>query len=182
MDISTFLASLESSGIATRIRESLYVFPLLESTHVFGLAMVFGTIAIVDLRLLGLASTHRSFKQITSEILKWTWAAFAVTAVTGALMFVTNANVYYHNAFFRTKMIMLVLAGLNMLIFELGAGRTIHKWDKAPSAPLSGKAAAAISLAIWISVIFLGRWIGFTTTRATAAPAPDINFEDIFGK
>jgi len=182
MDISTFLASLESSGIATRIRESLYLFPLLESTHVFGLALVFGTIAIIDLRLLGIASTHRSFKQMASEILKWTWAAFAVTAVTGALMFMTNANVYYHNAFFRTKMIMLVLAGINMLIFELGAGRTIHEWDKAPSAPLSGKAAAALSLAIWISVIFLGRWIGFTTTRATPAPAPDINFEDIFGK
>src|SRR6266481_1612266 len=101
MDISTFLASLESSGIATRIRESLYIFPLLESTHVFGLAMVFGTIAIVDLRLLGVASTHRSFKQITSDILKWTWGAFVLTAATGALMFITNADVYFHNAFFR---------------------------------------------------------------------------------
>ena len=180
MDISTFLASLESSGIATGIRNSLYVFPLIESTHVFGLAMVFGTIAIIDLRLLGVASTRRSFRKMASDILKWTWAAFAVTAVTGALMFITNAGVYYHNFFFRTKMVMLALAGINMLVFELTAGRSIHRWDKAPSAPMMGRTTAVLSLVIWISIIFLGRWIGFTTTRSTIAPAPEINFDNIF--
>jgi len=181
MDISTFLASLESSGIATRIRDSLYIFPLIESTHVFGLAMVFGTIAIVDLRLLGVASTRRSFRQLASDILKWTWVAFAVTAATGALMFITNAGVYYHNFFFRTKMLMLALAGVNMLVFELTAGRSIHRWDKAPSAPLIGRTTALLSLVLWITIIFLGRWIGFTTTRATpASPPPEINFDNLF--
>jgi len=180
MDISTLLVSLESSGIATRIRASLYVFPLIESTHVFGLAMVFGTIAIVDLRLLGVASTRRSFKQMASDILKWTWAAFAVTAATGALMFITNAGVYYHNFFFRTKMVLLALAGLNMLVFELTAGRSIHRWDKAPSAPRMGQTTAVLSLVLWVSIIFLGRWIGFTTTRATPPPASEINFDDLF--
>src|SRR6266513_1132405 len=101
MDIAALLKSLESTGIATRIRTSSYIFPLLESTHVLGLALVFGTIAIIDLRLLGIASTHRSFKQMASDILKWTWLAFAVTAATGALMFTTNAGVYCHNFFFR---------------------------------------------------------------------------------
>ena len=180
MDISTFLASLESSGIATGIRNSLYIFPLIESTHVFGLTMVFGTIAIIDLRLLGVASTRRSFRKMASDILKWTWAAFAVTAVTGALMFITNAGVYYHNFFFRTKMVMLALSSINMLVFELTAGRSIHRWDKAPSAPMMGRTTAVLSLVIWISIIFLGRWIGFTTTRSTIAPAPEINFDNIF--
>ena len=179
MDIAAVLASLESSSLATTIRNSLYIFPMLEATHVFGLAMVFGTIAIIDLRLLGVASTERPFTRMASEILKWTWAAFALTATTGALMFITNAAVYYHNFFFRTKMLMLVLAGLNMLVFELTAGRTIHRWDK-DAAPLAGKAAAALSLVMWIAVIFLGRWIGFTTTRASVAPAPEINFDNLF--
>src|SRR2546421_3175793 len=102
MDISAFLASLESSGLATKIRDSLFLFPLIESTHVIGLALVFGTIAIIDLRLLGLASAQRSFQHMASEILKWTWAAFALTALTGALMFITNAGVYYHNFYFRS--------------------------------------------------------------------------------
>src|SRR5262245_7199023 len=180
MDISTFLASVESSGIATKIRDSLYIFPLLEATHVIGLSMVFGTIAIIDLRLLGLASTRRSFRRIASDTLKWTWAAFVVTAVTGSLMFITNAAVYYNNFFFRTKMVILVLAGINMQIFELSAGRTIHRWDKAASAPFIGRTTAALSLLLWISIIFLGRWIGFTTTRAKVGPEPQINFDNIF--
>jgi hypothetical protein len=181
MDIPTFLASLESSALAARIRDSLYIFPLIESTHVLALAMVFGTIAIVDFRLLGIASSRRPFSRIASDTLKWTWMAFLVTAATGALMFITNAGVYYHNFFFRTKMLMLVLAGINMLFFELTAGRTVQRWDKAPAAPLMGRATALLSLAIWITVIFLGRWIGFTTTRATVAPPPPtINLEDLF--
>jgi hypothetical protein len=180
MDISTFLASLESSGIANRIRDSLYIFPLIEATHVFGLAMVFGTIAIIDLRLLGIASTRRSFQQMASDILKWTWAAFAVTATTGALMFITNAGVYFHNSFFRAKMVLLVLSGLNMLVFELTAARSIPQWDKAPSAPRSGRTTAVLSLVFWITIIFLGRWIGFTTTRATPVSTPEINFDNLF--
>src|SRR5262249_15898131 len=95
-------------------------------------------------------------------------------------MFITNATVYYQNFFFRTKMVMLVLAGINMLIFELSAGRTIHRWDKASSAPLIGRATAALSIVLWITIIFLGRWIGFTTTRPTAHPQPEINFDNLF--
>src|ERR1700684_3602906 len=98
MDISVILKWLEATAIAGKIRGSLYLFPLIESTHVLGLSLVFGTIAIVDLRLLGLASTQRPFMRVASDILKWTWAAFALTALTGAMMFITNAHVYYHNS------------------------------------------------------------------------------------
>ena len=180
MDIAAFLKSLAESGLAARIRDSLFLFPLLESTHVIGLALVFGTIAIIDLRLLGLASAQRSFQRMASDILKWTWGAFALTALTGALMFTTNAPVYYHNFFFRTKMLLLALTGINMLVFELTAGRTIHAWDKAPSAPPAGRAVAVLSLVMWIGVIFMGRLIGFTTSRAAVAPPPPagVNFED----
>jgi hypothetical protein len=180
MDITALLKSLEASGLATRIRDALWLFPLIESTHVICLSLVFGTILIIDLRLLGIASTQRSFKQMASDILMWTWAAFALTALTGTLMFITNARVYYHNFFFRTKMLLLVLSGINMLVFELTANRTIHRWDTAPSAPRVGKAVAALSLAMWISIIIMGRLIGFTTTRATvlAPPPAGVNFDE----
>jgi hypothetical protein len=180
MDIPSFLKSLEASGLAARIRDSFLLFPLLESAHVLGLALVFGTIGIIDLRLLGIASTQRSFQRMASDILKWTWAAFALTALTGSLMFITNAGVYYHNFYFRTKMLLLLLAGINMAVFELTAGRTLHRWDKGRAAPPAGKAVAAFSVALWIGVIFMGRMIGFTTTRAAvAAPPPaSVNFDD----
>lgn len=179
MDIAEFCASLEASSLATRIRESLLLFPMIESTHVIGLTMVFGTIAIIDLRLLGIASVRRPFTRIAADILKWTWAAFALTVVTGLLMFITNAGVYYQNFFFRSKMVLLVLAGINMLLFELTAGRSIRQWDKDQSAPLAGKTVAAASLALWIAIIFMGRWVGFTTTRAQVQTDKDINLEDL---
>jgi len=182
MDIATILQWLEASALATRIRDSLYLFPFLESIHVIGLALVFGTIGVIDLRLLGIASSERPFKQMSSDILKWTWGAFALTALTGSLMFITNAGVYYHNFYFRAKMALLVLAAINMLSFELTLGRSAHGWDKATAAPPAGRAVAVLSLVIWISVIFAGRLIGFTTSRAKeVAPTPaDVNLEELF--
>src|SRR5262245_22169983 len=182
MNISDLLGSVEGSTVATTIRNSLYLFPLIESFHVIGLSMVFGTIAIIDLRLLGVASTRRPFTRVISDILKWTWVAFGLTVTTGLLMFITNADVYYHNLFFRSKMALLALAGINMVVFELTAGRSVHRWDKDQSAPLAGKTVAAVSLLLWITIIFMGRWIGFTTSRANLKPDTDVNIEDIFPK
>ncbi len=180
MDIAGFLASLEASGLATSIRDSLYLFPMLESFHVMGLGLVFGTVLVIDLRLLGVASLRRPFTGIKSDILKWTWMAFVLTAATGALMFTTNAHVYFHNFFFRMKMLLLALAGINMLIFELTAGRTVHRWDKDAAAPAAGKTVAVLSLALWIAIIFMGRWIGFTTSQSEAHVDPGINVDDLF--
>jgi hypothetical protein len=179
MDIAGLITSLEASGIATAIRNSLYLFPLIESAHVIGLTLVFGTILIIDLRLLGLASTSRSFSAIASDVFTWTWLAFAVTVTTGALMFVTNASTYYGNTYFRAKMALLVLSGLNMLAFELTARRSVRSWDRHAAAPVAGKTVAAISLAIWIGVIFLGRWVGFTTASTPAPADPSIDLEKL---
>jgi hypothetical protein len=183
VDVPSALAWLQGTALASRIRDSLFLFPLLESAHVIGLALVFGTIAVIDLRLLGVASAGRSFRRMSSDILRWTWAAFALTALTGSLMFITNAAVYFHNVSFRVKMALLALSGLNMLVFELTAGRAVDRWDQDPSAPLIGRTAAALSLIIWIAVIFAGRIIGFTTTRASLVePTPaGIDFENLLG-
>jgi hypothetical protein len=183
VEITPILEWLQQSGIAVRIRDGLFLFPLLESAHVVGLTIVFGTIAIVDLRLLGLASTHRSFQRLSSDVLKWTWVAFALTAVTGGLMFMTNATVYFHNTYFRAKVVLLVLAAINVGVFEWTAGRTVRQWDEAPSAPPVARTVAVMSLVIWVAVIVTGRMIGFTTSRVTLnTPAPvDTNFEELLG-
>ena len=183
VDIRALLGWFQGSGLAERIRESLYIFPTLEALHVVGLTLVFGTILILDLRLLGLASTHRPVHLVVTDVLKWTWATFALTALTGAFMFITNALVYFDNVYFRLKIALLVLAGLNMLAFELTARRTINQWDQARSAPRAGRVVAIVSIVIWVGVIFTGRMIGFTTSRATAVTptaTPDVNFDDLF--
>src|SRR5438128_10650806 len=116
--------------------------------------MVFGTIAIIDLRLLGIASTRRPFTRIASDVFKWTWLAFGLTVMTGVLMFITNAEVYYHNVYFRSKMALLALSGINMLIFELTAARSLHRWDKDTAAPLPGRTVAALPLRVQIGLRF----------------------------
>lgn len=183
MEIAAGLDWLQHTALAVQIRDSLFLFPLLESAHVIGLSLVVGTIAIVDLRLLGVASAHRPFQRLAADTLKWTWVAFALTALTGALMFITNAAVYFHNSYFRAKVVLLVLAGLNVLVFELTAGRTVAQWDRAPSPPPLARAVATLSLVIWVAVIVTGRMIGFTATRASLTePTPvDTNFEDLLG-
>jgi hypothetical protein len=177
--LPALIGSLDASRLATGIRNSLYLFPLIESVHVIGLTVVFGTILIIDLRLLGLASTQRSFTAVASDVFKWTWLAFAVTVTTGALMFITNAGTYYQSAHFRAKMALLALSGLNMLIFELTARRSVHIWDRHAAAPAAGRAVAALSLVIWLGVIVLGRWVGFTTSSLPAPADPDINLEQL---
>jgi hypothetical protein len=181
MDIAAILKWLEGTGLATRIRDSLFLFPFIESAHVIALALVFGTILVMDLRLLGIASSERPFNKVAADILKWTWVAFAMTGLTGALMFITNADVYFHNTYFRVKMLLLALSGVNMFAFELTARRSADQWNEAKRAPLSGRVVATLSLVLWIGIIFTGRLIGFTTSRATAAaPLPaDIDFEDL---
>jgi cytochrome c556 len=186
MDITAFLLSLEQTGLASSIRDSLYTFPILESIHVMALAVVFGTITIVDLRLLGVAWTHRPFGRMSKELLRLTWGAFCVAALTGGLMFMTNARVYFHNTPFRVKMVLLALAGLNMALFHLTAGRSVARWEKAPTAPGIGRVTATLSITLWVAIIFAGRVIGFTTTGAQAkeaatTAAPATNFDDFLG-
>jgi hypothetical protein len=182
VELASTLDWLQGTSLAVWIRDSLFVFPLIESAHVVGLTLVFGTIAIVDLRLLGLASTHRSFQRLASDTLKWTGGALVLAALTGLLMFMTNASVYFHNGYFRAKVVLLALAAINALVFEVTVRRSVQRWDRAPSAPPLGRAVAAVSLVIWLAVIVTGRMIGFTTTRASQVdPAPVENLEDLLG-
>jgi hypothetical protein len=177
------LQSLESLPAAEAIRHSLYWFPTLEAIHVIALSLVFGTILIVDLRILGVASTDRAFSRVSGDMLKWTWTAFLLAALTGSLMFITNARVYWDNTFFRVKMLLIVLAGINMAVFQLTAARS-SEWDRARRAPPLGLICGAISMTLWILIIGMGRSIGFTTTGAQAKEAPTVpavDFDSFLG-
>jgi hypothetical protein len=172
MSIHSVLDALQNSALATGIRNSLIWFPVLEALHVISFGLVFGTILIVDLRLLGVAGRERAYSRVSNDVLKWTWVAFGLALVTGSLMFTTNARVYVDNTFFRIKFALMALAGLNMLAFQLTTARTQAAWEKDPAAPRLGKIAAVLSLVLWLGVIFMGRAIGFTTTGAAHKEAP----------
>lgn len=155
-------AWLESLPFAVAIAESSHLFPILETAHVIGLGLVLGTIAIVDLRLLDLASRSRPVRELVEETLPYTWFGFAVAVVTGALMFASRATEYFVNVPFRIKLALLALAGANMLAFHLLSYREIHKWSDADATPRAAKVAGGTSMALWVLIVFAGRWIAFT--------------------
>lgn len=165
--LDSMLQLLQDTRIATAIREGESLFPWIECIHVLALTLVIGSIAIVDLRLLGIRSRDRSVLETTAEALPITWSAFALAVVSGALMFSSNALAYAHNGFFQAKMMLIAFAGLNMLGYHLIVGRNAASWDTAASTPLRARIVGGVSLAAWIAVAACGRWIGFTINAPT---------------
>lgn len=162
MSILELCEWIENTGFATAIRESAFLFPAIESLHVIALTFVVGSIWIVDLRLLGLASRNRAVTAVTSEILPWTWAGFALAAITGLALFSSIATRYYENIPFRIKMLLLVIAGLNMLLFHATTYRRVIHWDADTTPPLAARLAGGLSILFWVAIVAFGRWIGFT--------------------
>jgi hypothetical protein len=157
-----WLTHLQELDFPTQIRESALLFPSIETVHVFALVLVVGSIMTVDLRLLGVTNRDRHFSHLASEMLPWTWTAFAVAAIAGLLMFSSKAVTYYENIPFRIKMCCLILAGLNMFWFHWAGTRNLKMWDHATPPP-AAKFAGGASLLLWTVIVATGRWIGFTT-------------------
>lgn len=157
-----FISFLENSALADNIRENDILFPLIESVHVLAICLVVGSILVVDLRLLGLASTKRSVTSITRGVLPLTWGAFVVAIASGGLMFISNATKYLDNGFFVAKLVLIGVAGLNMLIFHAVGARDLPRWENDARPPLPARLAGGLSILLWVAVVACGRWIGFT--------------------
>jgi len=153
---------LQDLKFPTEIRESDWLFPTIETVHVFALVLVVGSIMTVDLRLLGFANRERPFSELAGEMLPWTWVAFLVAASAGLMMFSSKALIYYGNIPFRLKMCCLLLAGINMVVFHWLGTRHLAAWDR-KEPPRLAKFAGGTSLLLWAGVVAAGRWIGFTT-------------------
>jgi hypothetical protein len=167
MMLESALQNLQDTRIAMAIGEDDILFPWIECVHVLALTLVIGSIAIVDLRLLGLRSRARSVLETTAEALPITWTAFSIAVITGGLMFSSNAVAYAHNGFFQAKIALIGIAGLNMLVYHSFVAGGAASWQTAESTPLRARLVGGASLALWIAVAACGRWIGFTINAPT---------------
>jgi hypothetical protein len=162
MDVASIVDSIQSSGVGEWMRTSVKAMPIVNALHVLAATTLFGTVLVVDLRLLGFPDTRRPITRISLEMLRLTWAAFFLALVTGALMFAANGNTYLVNTAFQLKLAALLGAGINMAIFQGITYRSVRAWDAGVSTPRAARIAGALSILIWVSVIFLARWVGFT--------------------
>jgi hypothetical protein len=162
MDVHSFLSWLQATPLAVVVRENGYVFPWVECAHVVALSFVVGSIAIVDLRLLGVASLNRPVTALMKQVLPMTWTAFGFALLTGGTLFTSGAVAYWDDAPFRMKFVAMALAGANMLVFHFVTARNIGEWSASARTPWGAKVAGALSMLIWVCVVAFGRWIGFT--------------------
>lgn len=158
---------LNEAPVSVGIRESDWAFSAIETVHVLGLAAMAGTVAVVDLRLLGLVFRRQSVGGLLSQVLPVTWIGFAIMVVSGVVLFVSEPEKLYTNGAFWAKMGLLVLAGLNPFIFHSTVYRTVHDWGGEAFVPARAKAAAAFSLALWTTIIVLGRLIAYYPNEPT---------------
>jgi hypothetical protein len=178
MDLLSIVEGIQASALAEWMRTSLKAMPVVNSMHVMAAVTVFGTILIVDLRLLGFTDARRSFARISEELLRFTWSAFVVALITGMLMFAANASTYIRNTAFGLKMLALLGAGVNMAIFQRVTFRSVAGWDSELRPPLGARIAGAASILIWLGVIFFARWIGFTKGYDFVVPENvEVDFE-----
>jgi hypothetical protein len=162
MDVDSILQAIYNWPVSTAIRTDYFWFPFFESIHVIAITLVVGSIFIVDLRLMGITSNRKPVTELAKEILPWTWGVFLLAVFAGVMMFISKATNYYADAYFRYKMLFILLAGINMAIFHLFTYRSVARWDKDVPTLTGAKIAGGLSMLCWIIVVFCGRWIGFT--------------------
>lgn len=152
---------LEGTAWSTGIRESIWTYPVIESTHVLVLCVFFGLAVVMDLRLIGAALTDVPAGVVMRRLLPWIRGGFAVMVVTGLLLFAATPVSFVGNVFFQAKAVLLVFAGINVWVFHRTLGPTIDTWGAAASPPRHARLAGALSLTFWIAIVTLGRLIAY---------------------
>jgi hypothetical protein len=156
----TPLAAIEGSALAVAMRQDLWLYPAVEILHIAGFVVLVGSIAMLDLRLLGLSRDIR-VRELARHVLPWTAGALLFIVPTGLMMFISHAGDFVSNGAFQTKLVLIMAAGINAALFHLGVFRTVAAWDHGTGTPRAAKFHAAASLLIWFGVISCGRLLAY---------------------
>jgi len=156
-DVPAIIHWMQNSDIGTGIRESIWFFPIIETTHVLALALSVGVLIWFDLRLMGWGMKHQPVSQVHKQVMPLAFFGFVVMTISGVLLFWSEPEKCYLSGFFRVKVLFLFLAAINAGIFELRTKKSIEDWDKYPVPPMQARMAGLISIISWAAVIIAGR-------------------------
>ena len=151
---------LEGSTVAAAMRESIWLYPAVETVHLLGVTVLVGAAFMFDLRLLGV-SRHLPVIGLASHLLAWSRRGAAVVVPTGLLLLAPHATRLWENPAFQVKLLLVALAGANALAFHLLTLRNVAVWEAAVAPPVAARAAALISLALWTGAIVCGRLLAY---------------------
>jgi hypothetical protein len=161
MSLLPFCQWLAGTPGSIALHESLYMYPLVESTHVLTLCVFLGLAVIWDLRLLGVTFTSVAMTELKQRLGLWMTGGFVVMVTTGAMLFYAIPVRSYQSIWFRMKVVALVLAGLNAFVFHRTIDRRIEEWDTDPVPPPAARLAGARSLVLWTIIVVAGRMIAY---------------------
>jgi uncharacterized protein DUF6644 len=167
---------LASTRGSTALHQSVYMYPVVESVHVWALTVFVGFATILDLRLLGLAMREVPVSRVIGRLLPWTTAGFVVMVASGALLFYAIPVRSYQSVWFRGKVVMLLLAGLNAWIFHSRSYPTVATWGIHPDPPRRAKMAGALSLVLWGGIIIAGRMIAYNWFDCNQPQSPIVTW------
>jgi len=160
----TPVGALEASALGQAMRQWLWLYPAVEIAHLLGIALLFGSIAVLDLRLLGVWK-RVPVKALAAQVLPWSAASFVLIVPSGLMMFVAHASDFIASPVFVLKMCLIMAAGVNAAAFHAITFRTVDVWDSEGMRklvpPPSARLAGALSLALWVSVIACGRLLAY---------------------
>ncbi len=162
MTIPQTLEWLENTAPAVLARDSLYGFQILVGIHLLGIILSVGTLMWLDLRLMGVVMRGSRVSDLNRTLAPWFLVGFVFMFASGLMLFTGYANAAYGNLFFRIKMLIIVLAGVNALVFHFTTGRTMPVWDDALPPPPAVRFAGLSSLVFWTIVILAGRMMSYT--------------------
>ncbi|UZX05429.1 hypothetical protein F8G81_10825 [Arthrobacter sp. CDRTa11] len=157
-----FLSWLERGPFAEVIRGTAYLYPVLESIHIIGIALLIGPAAAFDLRLLGLGWQKLRVTTAANYLLPLSRLGFVIAAATGVLMFLPAASLMADRGSAPWKLGLIMVAGLNILIFHRGTYRNVAAWDSGGPSPVAARMAAVMSLVSWSGVTVAGRLLAYT--------------------
>jgi hypothetical protein len=159
-DEPTWLNWLQTSALAAWVRESPWAYPAVETAHIAGFTLLVGAAVMFDLRLLGFGRALPA-TAAARHLLGWSRRSLLLVVPTGVALFMTQAAETWANPAFRLKLVLLAAAGLNALVFHVGAFRSIDTWGSGGRAPAAARAAAVLSLFLWAGVLACGRFIAY---------------------
>jgi hypothetical protein len=143
------------------LRESLYVSPYLTVAHVVSMCIFAGLIVMMDLRLLGVGNMRAPFSEVQARLFPWQMLGMGMSSITGLTLAFADPMRFYVNIFFWTKMLVMVLAGINALAFHFITYNSVVKWDSTASTPFGARLSGALSIVMWAVVIVSGRLIPY---------------------
>lgn len=158
--MATAFHTVEASGLGRFMREALWAYPATEALHILGIGLLFGSIAIVDLRLVGLGR-RIPVSALASFAVPWSLAGFTLAAATGLLMFTAHAAEFITLPVFMLKMGLILAGGINAAILHTGVLRDTRSWETGASPPTGAKVAGIVSIVLWIGVIACGRLLAY---------------------